>query len=293
MGDTLNIRPFETLNEYEACAEFQEEVWGRGFSERVPPAILMIANRIGGLAAGAFEPAGALKGFVFGLTGVVGGRLIHWSDMLAVREGSRDQGLGTRLKAYQRETMLARGVQEMRWTFDPLQARNAHVNFNKLGILTREYVEDMYGDTDSPLHRGVGTDRLVASWQMNSERVRNRLREAGKRDEERGLGEVPVILPVEEARAFPAPGSPRLGRGDPCLLLPVPADVPRMMNEEPSMAVRWRGATRQAFMHYLARGYEVREFFRGEPVGHYLLVRGDTETSAESADRRSGGGADE
>jgi predicted GNAT superfamily acetyltransferase len=277
MGDPLIIRPFETLDEYESCTRFQEEVWGRGFSERVPPAILMIANRIGGLAAGAFEPAGAIQGFVFGLSGVVEGRLIHWSDMLAVREGFRDRGLGTRLKAYQREVMLGRGIHEMRWTFDPLQARNAHINFNKLGIVTREYVEDMYGDTDSPLHRGVGTDRLVASWRMDSKRVGSRLQGAGERDPEGWPAEVPIIFPVEKAGAFPAPGPPQLGREDPSLLLPVPSDVSWMMDDEPSIAGRWRGATRKAFLHYLARGYEVREFFRGEPVGHYLLVRGDTE----------------
>jgi predicted GNAT superfamily acetyltransferase len=276
MGDTLKIRPLETLDEYEACAGFQEEVWGRGFSERVPPAILMIANRIGGLAAGAFDPAGTLQGFVFGLTGVVDGRLLHWSDMLAVREGFRDRGLGTRLKAYQREVMLGRGVLEMRWTFDPLQARNAHVNFKKLGIVTREYVENMYGDTDSPLHRGVGTDRLVASWRMDSERVRDRLRGSGERGPEGGPTEVPIIISLERVGTWQAPGPPRLGREDPSLLLPVPSNVVGLMNDDPSMAVRWRGATREAFQHYLARGYEIREFFRGGPVGHYLLVRGDT-----------------
>ena len=165
----VTIRPFASRSEYEACTDLQEEVWGRGFSEKVSAAILMIANKIGGLAAGAFDEEGVLKGFVFGITGVMDGKLVHWSDMLAVRDGERDMGLGTRLKQYQREVLLGRGVSEMRWTFDPLQGRNAYVNFSKLGIVAREYAQDMYGETDSPLHRGVGTDRLVATWTMDQE----------------------------------------------------------------------------------------------------------------------------
>ncbi|GIS80100.1 MAG: hypothetical protein CM1200mP14_16660 [Gammaproteobacteria bacterium] len=34
---------------------------------------------------------------------------MHWSDMLAVTEHARDSGLGTRLKVYQREQVLALG----------------------------------------------------------------------------------------------------------------------------------------------------------------------------------------
>ena len=175
LPDGMTIRPIASLEEYETCAEFQEEIWGRGFSEKVPPAILMIANRLGGLAAGAFTTDGTLEGFVFGLTGVIDGKLVHWSDMLGVRPGGRDSGLGTRLKGYQRAVLLEKGIREMRWTFDPLQGRNAHVNFAKLGIVSREYVESMYGDTDSPLHR-IGTDRLIATWEMDSPRVIERMK---------------------------------------------------------------------------------------------------------------------
>ena len=117
LPDGSTIRPFASLEEYEACAAFQEEIWGRGFSERVPPAILMIANRLGGLAAGAFAEDGTLDGFVFGLTGLLDGKLVHWSDMLGVRPGIRDTGLGTRLKGYQRAVLMERGITEMRWTF--------------------------------------------------------------------------------------------------------------------------------------------------------------------------------
>ena len=132
------IRPFETMQEFHSCVELQEQTWGHGFSERVPTAILKVSQILGGVAAGAYSEDGDLEGFVFGMTGIRDDQLVHWSDMLAVTEHARDAGLGTQLKAYQREQVLARGVEKMLWTFDPLQSRNAHLNFVKLGIVVRE-----------------------------------------------------------------------------------------------------------------------------------------------------------
>lgn len=285
-GRGLTIRHLSSLEDYEACTEFQEEVWGRGFSERVSGALLMIANRIGGLAAGAFDETGMLRGFVFGLTGVVDGELVHWSDMLAVRDGVRDRGLGTRLKWYQRQEMLGLGVKLMQWTFDPLQGRNAHVNLNKLGTVCREYVQNMYGNTDSPLHRGVGTDRLIAVWELDSERVRERLEGGGGGSVEPldvggapavsgrdGLSAgLPEILPIHGDGDLPMPGEPLLGMDAPRLLLPIPTDIGAFMEDDMPSAVRWREATRDAFLHYLPRGYEVRGFIRGGWTSSYLLV---------------------
>jgi chorismate synthase len=280
--ESLRIRPFDDPEDYEACSRLQEEVWGKGFSEKVSPAILMIANRLGGLAAGAFDSRGALVGFVFGLTGIdlEKDELVHWSDMLAVRAEARDRGLGSRLKAYQREVLLGRGVERMHWTFDPLQGRNAWVNFAKLGIRTREYRPDLYGETDSPLHRGIGTDRLVATWRMSSRRVVDRMRgdEAPPgREDMRGVPRVLAVVEEETASgeeaepSLPAPGPLETGRFEPRLLLPVPSHVDRMMTGNLALAVRWRRATREAFLHYFGAGYEAREFVRGDPVSHYVL----------------------
>src|SRR5687768_13007734 len=95
--------------------------------------------------------------------------------MLAVRREYRNQGIGEQLKRYQRDFLLARGVHKVYWTFDPLDAKNAYVNFVRLGVTAREYRVDMYGQTDSPLHHGIGTDRLIAIWLIASERVGDRL----------------------------------------------------------------------------------------------------------------------
>ena len=276
--DDLTIRPLASLTEYQACAEFQEEIWGRGFNEKVSAAILMIANRLGGLAAGVFDGEGRLQGFVFGLTGMIDGKQVHWSDMLAVRSGLRDRGLGTLLKLYQRDVLLERGVREMRWTFDPLQGRNAHVNFSKLGIVCREYVEDMYGETGSPLHQGVGTDRLVAIWELDSEEEGTRVSAAEDTYSPDGVSGVPQILPILQEGSFPSPGKPTLGLDNPLLLLAIPGDVDEMMREDISLAIRWREATREAFRHYFSRGYEARGFLRGEEVSLYFLERPGGET---------------
>ncbi|MEM7416604.1 MAG: GNAT family N-acetyltransferase [Gemmatimonadota bacterium] len=266
------IRAFETIEEFKECVALQEATWGTGFSERVPSAILRVGQLLGGVSSGAYDANGELVGFVFGLTGVRHGELAHWSDMLAVRPTIRDAGLGRALKEYQREQMLESGVKVMYWTFDPLQSRNAHLNVTRLGAVVREYNENMYGDSDSPLHRGIGTDRFVALWQLDSTRVAERLAGA----------------PVPWADGADAPFALRAvensdGTLEPEVLgslpiadqvrVPIPSDVGRLMDGRPDTAREWRTATRRIFQHYLGAGYEVREFQRGETSSEYLLAR--------------------
>jgi predicted GNAT superfamily acetyltransferase len=275
------IRPFSGIDELKACVALQEETWGHGFSERVPTAILKVAQILGGVAAGAWNADGGLDGFVFGMTGVRDGEVVHWSDMLAVRRGLRDTGLGTRMKAYQRETLLAQGVRKMYWTFDPLQSRNAHVNFSKLGIVVREYAQDMYGETDSPLHHGIGTDRFIALWLMDSERVVTRMSGAQSgsgvdADTELSVGVALASTGPADDPDPPRPGAPTLGLGADVVRVAIPADVSRLMAGSMELAVSWRETTRRALTHYLDRGYEVREFVRGTRTSDYLLMKRTT-----------------
>ena len=92
--------------------------------------------------------------------------------MTAVLEGFRDRGVGRQLKLFQRQDALRRGIELIEWTFDPLEMRNAHFNLMRLGAVARRYIPDYYGVTESPLHGGLPTDRLVAEWWVASERVR-------------------------------------------------------------------------------------------------------------------------
>ena len=163
------VRDLAGHAELEAAVVLQEETWGEGFHERVPPSTLLVAQKLGGVVAGAFAPGGALVGFVFGMTGVRHGQLVHWSDMLAVRPEWRGHGVGQALKRFQRERCRALGIATIFWTFDPLAARNARLNLNRLGARVDDFVPDMYGaNTGSPLH-DLGTDRLVASWPVAAE----------------------------------------------------------------------------------------------------------------------------
>jgi chorismate synthase len=272
----VTIRPFASIEDYRACVALQEETWGEGFSERVSPAILKVAQILGGVSSGAFAEDGRLVGFVFGLTGQRNGEVVHWSDMLAVRAELRDTGLGRRLKAYQREEVLSRGVVKMFWTFDPLRSRNAHLNVTRLGAVVREYVPDMYGDTDSPLHRGIGTDRFVALWLLASGRVERRVTEllSGSSGVRINVDpDVPFALSPAVTGRWPRPGEPDLALENPAMRVAIPSDVGALMQEDPQLAVAWRRATRAAFAHYIARGYEVQEFERGGAVSAYLLAK--------------------
>lgn len=165
--DALRIEPLNSLEAFEACIRLQETIWGPGFDERVPGAILRIAAQFGGVLAGAFDdalPGAPMVGFVFGLTGVEDGALVHWSDMLAVVPSHRGRGIGFALKVWQARHLRPLGVKEVRWTFDPLEAGNAMLNLVRLGGEAWSYEVDRYGASNSPLHAGIGTDRLIVSW---------------------------------------------------------------------------------------------------------------------------------
>lgn len=267
------IRDLATIEDYRACADLQEETWGKGFSERVAPAILKVAQILGGVAAGAFEPDGRLVAFVFGMTGPRNGPVVHWSDMLAVRPEIRDRGLGTRLKAYQRAQLLERDVRIMHWTFDPLRSLNAYLNFRKLGIVVREHVRDMYGQTDSPLHRGIGTDRFVALWDMESDRVRDRLARTTTvpQSELERVDAVRVLGPAEHDGR--EPGIPDTSVDADALLVAIPADIGALMDTSADLALAWREATRSAFVRYIGNGWEVREVLRRDETSDYLLAK--------------------
>ena len=266
------IRPFSSIDDFRECVALQEETWGTGFSERVPLAILKVSQILGGVSAGAYAADGHLVGFVFGMTGLRGGELAHWSDMLAVRAEARDSGLGTKLKAYQRERVMEAGVRRMYWTFDPLQARNAYLNFSKLGIVVREYAQDMYGQTDSPLHRGIGTDRMIPLWILNSDRVSARL-SGMERFEAPDADALPRALASTGGEGDPVPSDPVLDIDADRMLVAIPSDLASVMDRSVELALAWRMATRAVFTHYLGAGYEARELIRGEHTSDYVLAK--------------------
>ena len=255
------------------CVRMQRETWGESFADIVPSGLLKVSQRIGGVTAGAFDSAGRLMGFVFGMTGTQDGVLVHWSDMLAVHADARNRGLGARLKLYQRELVLPLGVRTMFWTYDPLMAKNAHLNIVKLGATPVEYVVNMYGsDTGSALRGSLGSDRFVVAWDLAADHRREHAPRVTEGTE--GGAQSPIVNPValgDELRLISAAALPDV----PVVRVEIPGDVEQMIEGDPDAAAGWRGATRRAFSHYLEHGYRVTGFSRGPTPDryHYTLSR--------------------
>lgn len=268
MAPTPIIRSFDSRADYDACVRLQRETWGEDFVDVVPATILMVSQRVGGVSAGAFDADGRLLGFVFGISGIRDGELAHWSDMLAVRPEARGAGLGKRLKHFQRDRLLERGIRRMLWTYDPLVARNANLNLNGLGARPVEYVVNMYGDTRSSLHAGLDTDRFVVSWRLDEARPAREY-EAGPAKKEAATAETgtaAVVAPEWLDRERPLPT-------DFCVRVAAPADIDGLKATEPACARAWQQAQRRAFTWYLANGYRVSGFeHRRAPDASYYLV---------------------
>jgi predicted GNAT superfamily acetyltransferase len=149
----------------------------------------------------------------------------------------------------------------MYWTYDPLVARNAHLNLEVLGARAAEYVEDMYGESRSELHRGLGTDRFVVAWALDRAHARR------TPDPPDDAARTAPLLNDDPGAVLAA--APALAR------IEIPADIHRVREESPPEAVRWRQATRRAFLAALAHGYEVARFIRdpGQGRGWYVLAR--------------------
>ncbi len=265
------VRPVEGPAEREACVRLQQATWGRDFADRVPASILMLAQEMGGIVSGAFL-GDRLVGFVFGITGLRDGELAHWSDMLAVDPEVRGRGVGRRLKLHQRELLLARDVPRMIWTTDPLEARNAHLNLRRLGATARTYLRELYGDSVSPLHAGIGTDRILCEWALDSERVAARVAGSGPETPARPGT---ILNPTAEAgRPWPQPPEGGVTPRAEVVGVVVPAEIQGLKSADPELARAWRLSVRTALEAAFREGYVAVDFISGPVVGTYVLARG-------------------
>lgn len=253
---TIVIRDIETLDEMHEVEELQREIWGVSDLDVYPALALRPQKEVGAILMGAFVQ-GRMVGFVFGFPGILNGETIIHSDMLGVTSEYRSQSLGYLLKCAQRDAALARGIKKITWTYDPLQSRNAHLNFGKLGVIADRYLVNYYGETSSFLHKS-GTDRLWVTWLLDSERVISKIdrHEASKVPDldlpalvRVGQDGEPIVNPDLKAEK---------------LIIEIPGEV---------SAEVWREPTRAAFTTALGAGYVVSDFFMTErKVGAYLLT---------------------
>jgi len=245
---SVHIREVTTIEEYDACIKLQREVFGLPDLEISPRRHLIVSNRAGGWTLGAFVD-GQLIGFVHHLAAVRDDYIFGYSHMMAVDAEFQNKGVGAQLKWAQRARALSEGRDYIKWTFEPMRARNAHFNLNRLGVVVREYAVNFYGTDYStdPAEKGsvsgMDSDRLFASWDLKAPRV-----EAFSRREEFPLGD--AVRAIE-----------------------IPADFSALLKSDPASAKREVLRVRNEFVQILSEGFVCRAFARDDERPKYLFYR--------------------
>ena len=239
----IAVRNCAGLAEFATCIEIERAVWGSADIDVVPLPLFVVAAETGGQVLGAFA-GDRMIGFTLAIAGVHGRKPFLHSHMTAVLRPYRNQGAGRKLKIFQREEALGRGIDLIEWTYDPLEIRNAYFNF-RLGAIARRFIPNMYGVTTSPLHGGLPTDRLVAEWHLRSARVRRALADKRSRS--------------------------RKSRSKEYARIRVPADIAKIRGTKPEEAARLQAEVRQEFEHWLASGYAATGINRTDEAAEYLL----------------------
>jgi predicted GNAT superfamily acetyltransferase len=165
------IRQLYSEPELREAVALQKTIWGFEDADLLPFRMFVVATKIGGQLLGAFE-SGRMIAFCAAIPGLKpeGNAYLH-SHMLGVLPEYRNAGVGRQLKLRQRDDALARGIDLIEWTFDPLDLKNAYFNIERLGAIVRRYVRNQYGLSSSVLHGGLPTDRCVAEWWIREPRM--------------------------------------------------------------------------------------------------------------------------
>jgi predicted GNAT superfamily acetyltransferase len=218
----------------------QQTIWGFDDIEMLPLRSFVVYEKIGGQLFGAYH-GDEMVAFLIAVPGIKPGpRPYLHSHMLGVLPAWRNAGIGRRLKLRQRQEALERRIELIEWTFDPLELKNAFFNLERLGAVVRQYSENQYGVTASPLHGGLPTDRCIAEWWIDSQRTRAVL-----------AGEM-VARRVEERIVFPA-------------------DIARIRSQDPGRAREIQKTNGEKFQRAFERGLAVTGFERSQTEGIYLL----------------------
>jgi predicted GNAT superfamily acetyltransferase len=242
--DGIVVRPCHGIVEFEACVRVEREVWKSSDIDIVPIPLFVVASETGGQVLGAFQGSD-LVGFTLAIAGWRARRPFLHSHMTAVLEGFRDRGVARRLKLHQREDALARGINLVEWTFDPLVTKNAYFNFMRLGAIARRYLPNAYGITTSPLHGSLPTDRLVAEWHLRSRRVLRAV--SGKQSK--------VRRPKRVVR------------------ITIPSNLEELRSSDPLRAGVLQSEVRVQFVEWLALGYAATGVAPGKGGMDYILEK--------------------
>lgn len=259
MMEDIVIRECASIDELDSCIRLQREVFGLTDLEVSPRRHLIVSRQAGGWTLGAFAKE-TLVGFVHTLAAVRGNNENFWySHMMAVESAYQNKGVGARLKWSQRERALQDGRALIEWTWDPMQARNAHFNLNRLGVTTSRFAQNFYG-TDyvtSPTLRsgeaaesnagpGIDSDRLFANWRLQS----------------------PTVIELAHGSAVSS-GSNIAAQ--PQMTIQIPTDWTRLCKEAPAQARQEQLRVRHEFQKAFAAGLIAAAFERSAEQPRYLL----------------------
>jgi predicted GNAT superfamily acetyltransferase len=284
---SITIRNLTDYDEFKQVLALERQIWG--FSDpydMVPPVVFTITVKRGAILLGAFDVHERMVGFCYSLVGrrERDRKVLQWSHMTGVLPEYRG-GLGHRLKMAQRERALALGYDLIEWTYDPLQAMNAHLNITKLGCVAEEYHRNVYGESTSALHKGTPTDRLVAQWPIAAPHVARRLESAPElRFRAQEVADAPVVNRTGMAGVWRTCASIDLDLDVRRFWLEIPTGFSDIQSQAPEIAMSWRMQTRDVFETYFGRGFKVVDFVlnRAEGFGRYLLAREAGETTPGS-----------
>jgi predicted GNAT superfamily acetyltransferase len=235
------VRPATDSSEYVVCVGLQQAIWGYAELDTVPDQMFVVAKKTGGQVLLAFDGERPV-GFALAFVALKEGNAYLHSHMVGVLAEYRDRGVGRLLKLAQREDALARRIELIEWTFDPLQLKNARFNIARLGAIVRHYIPNLYGRTSSPLHAGLPTDRLVAEWRVRSRRVENAVTDSAA-----------VVVSGKAER------------------IAIPADIRQLCQTQPLLAAEVQSRVRTRFEQLIAAGYAATGFELNQEEGVYLL----------------------
>ncbi|HEX6163086.1 MAG TPA: hypothetical protein VFZ31_06965 [Vicinamibacterales bacterium] len=271
------IRDLTAIEEFRQVVELEKAIWGyTDDRDLVTVPVFIFTVHRGASLIGGFAPDGRMIGFAYAVVGMKHGKPMLWSHMAGVLPEFRG-GLGFRLKLAQRERALAQGYDLIEWTFDPMQAMNAHFNFAKLGGIVEEYAANFYGESTSALHRGTPTDRVVLSWKIAEPHVVRRIQQSSSalRVKSHEIADAPIVNTTMMDGEWRKTKTINLALEDRRVWIEIPTGFTEMQQRAPERALAWRMDVRQMFQEYLAKGYRAVDFVlqREAGFGRYLLAR--------------------
>ena len=247
--------------DYDACIQLQRELWGfTGGDALVGLPLLAIGNRYGSSVLTAKDPNGQIVGFSLAVLCQEARRApFWWSYVTAVLPNRQGKAIGFQLKVAQRKDALDHGIKEIWWAVDAFQLKTAHFGFRKLGCITKQLEENLYGIRDDSLREGLNFDCLLAEWHLESSRVVDRV----KGNPGQILSNSDSLQRIVKAVGN-RPEALNLALDESFLLMEIPRHFDTIIETDRQLAVEWQKTVRAACRHYLGRGYAITDFLLAE-----------------------------